>query len=77
MFGTIVSPTISVVSGYVPTLADVNGGSFADIVWINPEHGWAVMPGLLRRGTPWPVSPHRPLTTFTRAPPRSAQGHAI
>lgn len=36
-FGTTLSPTINVAKGYVPTLADVNGDGFADIVWTNPN----------------------------------------
>jgi hypothetical protein len=32
------SPLISAASGWVPTIADVNGDGFADIVWTNPNN---------------------------------------
>jgi hypothetical protein len=32
-----ISPLLSAPSGYVPTIADVNGDGYADIVWTNPS----------------------------------------
>jgi hypothetical protein len=32
-FGVTISPTIDVAKGYVPTVTDVNGDGFADLVW--------------------------------------------
>jgi len=32
-FGVTISPIVNVAAGYVPTVADVNGDGFADIVW--------------------------------------------
>ncbi|MBB6188091.1 protease pro-enzyme activation domain-containing protein [Rhodanobacter sp. MP7CTX1] len=37
-FSNDVSPIMSAASGYVPTIADVNGDGYADIVWTNPNN---------------------------------------
>ncbi|MBB6187586.1 protease pro-enzyme activation domain-containing protein [Rhodanobacter sp. MP7CTX1] len=37
-FSNNVSPIMSAASGYVPTIVDVNGDGYADIVWTNPNN---------------------------------------
>jgi hypothetical protein len=34
----VISPLLTAASGYVPTVADVNGDGYADIVWTNPNN---------------------------------------